>query len=204
MTRAELRRRCEQLPIFPLPGAVLLPGDVMPLHVFELRYRALVQHCADHGQVMGIGTQVEPTADGVDGVGSPPVHPEVGIGWMARVEPLADGRANIALVGLGRCRVVEELPTSHPFRVIRAELREDDLRGMEGAAASLRAMLGRLSMDLPPDDLQLVDTGGRLLLREPAARRAFLAEDRVAWRASMVLERLADLLVDPSGSVGEA
>lgn len=92
-----------QLPMFPL-SAVLLPGDLLPLHVFEPRYRAMVADCLEH----------EPHEFGVvliargSEVGGGDVRTD--IGTVAQLEALSrshDGRYALLARGTSRLRVEE-------------------------------------------------------------------------------------------------
>ncbi|TMB08389.1 MAG: hypothetical protein E6J64_02075 [Deltaproteobacteria bacterium] len=113
-----VERQLHRLPIFPLPGAVLLPYALIPLHVFEPRYRKMVRDCQAGAGVMALANiPAEPRA-----TRDPPhVLPVIGAGILARVDPLPDGRSNIVLRGVRRARIVEELPTQEPYRLVRAE-----------------------------------------------------------------------------------
>jgi Lon protease-like protein len=107
------------IPIFPLPKTVLLPGEVLPLHVFEPRYRALVRDAVDSHKVIGIVHVVPGFED--DLPGSPPVR-EVGcIGYIASHEELPDGRFLLWLLGLERFRILEELDVTTAYRQVRVE-----------------------------------------------------------------------------------
>lgn len=104
------------VPLFPLPGTFLFPGQLLPLHIFEPRYRAMIEDCLDGPGRIVIGTmRVEP-ADAEAGV--PTVLPVAGIGEIVRHEKLEDGRFQIWLLGL--CRVcLEEAPSDKPYRLVR-------------------------------------------------------------------------------------
>src|SRR5260221_13176758 len=105
------------LPIFPLPGAVLLPLSAVPLHVFEPRYRKMTRDCDQGYRVIAVANIPNEEA----AVERPPrVCPVVGVGVLTRVEKLADGRFNIVLRGAGRARILEELPSGEPYRLVRA------------------------------------------------------------------------------------
>jgi uncharacterized protein len=119
------------LPMFPL-GTVLLPYSVLPLHVFEPRYRALVRHVLDGDQEFGI-VLIERGSE----VGGGDVR--FGVGTLAHVVQFAqldDGRFALAVVGAARIRVERWLP-EEPFP--RAEVVELPEVDGEGDAAALRA-----------------------------------------------------------------
>ncbi len=110
-----------ELPVFPLPGVFLFPGCVMPLHVFEPRYRQMVADLLDrHGRLV-MGTLVEDQAE-ADAV--PRIHEIAGLGEIARHEELADGRFLIWVIGLGRVRTTE-IPSDRLYRRVKIEPLEE-------------------------------------------------------------------------------
>jgi Lon protease-like protein len=101
----QVRAQLQRLPIFPLPGAVLLPYALIPLHVFEPRYRKLVRDCRSGAGVLALANiPAEPRRDRRD---PPRVLPVIGAGILARVDPLPDGRSNIVVRGVLRARIVD-------------------------------------------------------------------------------------------------
>jgi ATP-dependent Lon protease len=134
------------LPMFPL-GTVLFPHGLLPLHVFEDRYRALVRHCLDGDGQLGI-VLIERGSE----VGGGDVR--FGVGTRARIlEALAleDGRWYLVLVGVDRIRVVRWLP-EEPFPRAEVEVladegdgdasRRDDVEGLLRRALAFKAELG--------------------------------------------------------------
>ena len=131
------------MPVFPLPGVWLFPYFVLPLHVFEPRYRQLVEDCLD-----GPGRFVLGTIRGgheQDAPGRPPIHELAGLGEIGRHERLSDGRFNILLVGVQRV-FVREVASERLYRQVEirpaeevpiARRREPELR------AALERALGR-------------------------------------------------------------
>jgi uncharacterized protein len=112
-----LRRAFPALPIFPLPGAVLLPHTLVPLHIFEARYRKMTQDC-DAG--LGVLALANIPDDRAAAERPPRVLPAIGIGVLARVDRLPGGRFNIVLRGVQRAVIEKELLTDEPYRLVRA------------------------------------------------------------------------------------
>jgi Lon protease-like protein len=112
-----------QLPIFPLPNCVLLPGGLLPLHVFEPRYRELTRDCLADSKLMAIA-RLEPGHEAAY-FGRPPVHVHAGLGRIICSDELADGRFHILLRGVGRVRIDSELEPARAYRRVRATLLED-------------------------------------------------------------------------------
>src|SRR5579859_4612499 len=107
------------LPIFPLPQTVLFPGALLPLHVFEPRYRTMVKDCLATHKAMAIALICE-TGER-DAHRHPAIEPVAGIGVIIDHVELPDGRYNILLHGRGRVRL-EELPFVPPYRRAKAVL----------------------------------------------------------------------------------
>jgi Lon protease-like protein len=212
MDAGELAEVCRSLPVFPLPRTVLLPGALLPLHVFEPRYRALVTHCLDEQIPLGIAT-VKPGHD-PDKEVAPPLCPEVGIGELVAHQPFPDGRSNIVLQYVGRMHITSELPSEHPFRLVRGRVLDDDDDGAADALSALRMLVLQLAMTAPAaadearrlvqlDGMDLADALARRLLEEPDDQRAYLGAERAVQRVALVHQHLAAFLV-PSAPVGTA
>ncbi len=107
------------IPIFPLPKVVLLPGEVLPLHIFEPRYRNLVRDAIATDKVMGIVEILPGHEDELPG--APPVRIVGSVGLIASHEELPDGRYLLWLLGLERFRIQEELETDTAYRKVRVE-----------------------------------------------------------------------------------
>jgi Lon protease-like protein len=89
------------LPLFPLPGTVFFPGTLLPLHVFEPRYRQMTEAVLSGDQRMGIVL--------IKGAGEE-IHNVAGLGRVVHHEALPDGRFHILLQGMGRVRLAREIP----------------------------------------------------------------------------------------------
>ena len=202
MDPERLAALCCNLPVFPLPNAVLLPSTLLPLHVFEPRYRALVQTCLDTDRVMGVAT----LRSGGDPTVDPPMHPEVGVGEIVSHQALPDGRSNIVLQYIGRMTIEEEVQTNEPFRRVRGALGHEDPTGMDAAIQGLKLLVLQLGGVSPEaaeearrlaalDGAELVDNLARRLLETSDDQRAYLATDRMVGRVAQVHDRLAHFLL---------
>ena len=213
MDLARLQEICRSLPIFPLPRTVLMPGAVLPLHVFEPRYRALVADCLGGERVIGIAT-LRPGYE-ADYHGAPPVFGEVGVGEVVSHQPFADGRSNIVVQYVGRARLVRELPSGTLYRVIEGEVVPDDDGGLEEAVRALKVLvlqLGAVSSAATSEarrlvtleGTELVDALARRLLDDPEDQRAYLGARRLADRVTLVQDRLATFMVASRPPAGTA
>ena len=95
-----------RIPVFALPNVVLFPKTYLPLHIFEPRYRAMIDDTVRGGQCIGMALLKEGWES--DYYGNPPVYPIGCVGRLVSVQPLPDGRSNILLQGLERFEVGEE------------------------------------------------------------------------------------------------
>ncbi len=182
--------------MFPLPRVFLFPHQVLPLHVFEPRYRRMVESLLDSAGRMVIGT-IPTGAPPELPHAPPPVLPVAGFGEIARHQRLPDGRFHIWVLGL--CRVqIEEVASEQPFRLVQCrpfpEVAAPDDDGPQLADDVRHAMTALLKEPLPlPPNAPLALLVDLLLqaLRVPAeVVAAVFAEPAVAARARTVL-RLA-------------
>ncbi|MEP6861875.1 MAG: LON peptidase substrate-binding domain-containing protein [Deltaproteobacteria bacterium] len=111
------------LPMFPLPNCVLLPGGLLPLHVFEPRYRDLTRDCLAGNHYMGIA-RLRPGYE-TTYYGKPPVYERFGVGKIICSEELPDGRFALLLRGVARVEIARELPTEHAYRRVEARMLAD-------------------------------------------------------------------------------
>ncbi|MFT4627907.1 MAG: Lon protease-like protein [Myxococcota bacterium] len=207
-----LERVCARLPVFPLPDTVLMPGALLPLHVFEPRYRALIQHCLDGDGLMGIAT-LRPGYE-ADYDGAPGFYDTLGVGDIIAHEGLPDGRYHILLRYVGRARVEDELAVDHAFRVVRAAVLPEDESGGSPGLQRLKLLLLQLGARSDDDDdphraiveggLELVDRVAHQVLQESEDRREYLELDRVVDRIAKVEEALAGMLARGTEAVGDA
>jgi Lon protease-like protein len=141
--QARVRSALARLPIFPLPGAVLLPHALVPLHIFEPRYRKMTSDCDAGLRTLALAHIPDERAAGEQ---PPRVLPVIGVGVLERVDRLPDGRFNIVLRGVARARIQSELPATEPYRLVGAQLLEP--RAPAGRAATLADALRQLVLAL--------------------------------------------------------
>ncbi|MHC4179823.1 MAG: LON peptidase substrate-binding domain-containing protein, partial [Planctomycetota bacterium] len=124
--------------LFPLPNLVLFPHVMQPLHVFEPRYRNLLEDALDDDRLIAMAT-LAPGWES-DYEGRPPLYPVACLGRITTYHRLDDGTYNVLLLGLRRVRVVRELTPASSFREAEVELCEDYV---PPARATVRAALRR-------------------------------------------------------------
>jgi hypothetical protein len=146
------------VPIFPLPDVTFFPHTLLPLHVFEPRYRAMVMDVLARDRRLAV-VKLQPGFDDVTYLGKPAVHPVAGAGEIVSWERLATGRYNILLKGEWRIRIEGERPSDTLYRIATAQKLEDvaPTTDVSAALARIRAACGRLlqALERPPD---LLDT----------------------------------------------
>lgn len=192
-----------ELPIFPLP-IVLFPGAPQPLHIFEPRYRELLDHCLETDRRFGIAyvpRERSATAD-------PLPHPgDVGcVALIRSTERLPDGRSNVLAVGERRFILSRWIASDRPYRLAEVEEFDDDpvdaaeaatvtsdvREGFGRLARALGVLTGRDDEDLElPDDPQLLSFQVAAALDvDPEAKRELQALRSTPLR----LRRLAALV----------
>lgn len=110
------------IPIFPLPNVTLFPKTVLPLHIFESRYREMAEACLNGDRLIGVPLLREGWQK--DYFGEPPIHKIFGVGKVCEHERLDDGRFNLIVEGMYRVRLITEYPTE-PYRTARTFVLQD-------------------------------------------------------------------------------
>lgn len=185
------------VPIFPLPNAVLFPGILLPLHIFEPRYREMVGDALIGNKLIAMAL-LRPGWEN-DYYGRPEVFSMICIGRIMNEQRLPDGRYNLMLYGLKRARIVEELKTSKLYRVVSAELAEEtgvelqfsDLEEPQQKfiQAAAKALPG-LNMDGSTSLGTLVDVIGACLIQDTAVKQLILEELDVRARLERLMKAL--------------
>src|SRR4051812_31599216 len=102
----------KHLPIFPLP-LVMLPDEMLPLHIFEDKYRQMLRDVETDRRLFGV-SYFDAESTYID-------RPEIGsVGCVAEVrenETLSDGRSNILTIGIVRYRIKDYVDTEDPYLV---------------------------------------------------------------------------------------
>ncbi len=109
------------LPIFPLP-LVLLPNEMLPLHIFEPRYRQMFNDIGLDQNLFGVSyfSQEDSLAD------QPPVKTIGCVAEVREIQPMPDGRSNLLAIGVLRYRLLDYVDTGDPYLVGDVDFFEDD------------------------------------------------------------------------------
>jgi uncharacterized protein len=193
------------LPLFPLPNVVLFPGALLPLHIFEPRYRAMVADALESDGRIGM-VLLRPGWDH-DYEGRPAVH---AIGCSAAIVHAAqseDGRYNIVLCGLERFRVLAEDHDRTYRRATITSLPEPAMNDEERQAVHERRLTLEARLGLPLNasgrvdaaeaqqlaalpDAEFVHTVSQHLDLEPIEQQALLERDTLHQRVDALLDLL--------------
>jgi Lon protease-like protein len=106
-----------EIPIFPLPGAAVMPGTQLPLNIFEPRYLRMVFDALGSHRMIGM-VQPEPRSTGQQ---VPEVYRTGTGGRITSFSETKDGRLMLVLTGICRFDILEEIATDHPYRSVRVD-----------------------------------------------------------------------------------
>ncbi len=203
-----------EIAIFPLPNVVFFPHTLLPLHIFEPRYRQMLADCLAGERRLAM-VLLRPGWER-DYYGRPPIYSVAGAGEIVASEMLPDGRSNIVLKGLGRVVIEGEIPSDKLYRIAQASWLDDvyPSRGEETLAPQtkrLRQLSGELLSALPepvPGFFEiladrdppsaLVDRIAGLVVYEKEQRQRLLEEIDVARRMTEVIRYIEALLIHVS------
>lgn len=192
------------VPVFPLPNVVLFPFGVLPLHVFELRYRTMVRDVLSSHRRIAL-VLIEPGWER-EYRGTPPFRPLGCVARIERVEWRVNDCYDLVVVGEARARL-DRVVKTYPYRVARTEpvpqmphTEDDPLVQIERRALlevlSMRGVSpsslhgGLVTENEPPPLESLVNRVAMTLEMPPLDRLALLAMDDVLQRAHRVRQLL--------------
>ncbi len=117
--------------VFPLPKLVMFPSNVQTLHIFESRYREMLEDALQGDRLIAMAT-LEPDYE-VDYYSRPPLEKDVCLGYVAHHEKTEDGTYNLVLVGLRRARIEQEIFPVRSFRRANVQLLDEKPADAEAA-----------------------------------------------------------------------
>ena len=190
-----------RIPLFPLPDVVLLPGTLLPLHIFEPRYRAMVADALEGERTIGMAMLKGGWERALE---NPEIHAIGGAGEIVESERLADGRYNILLEGRFRYRVLREERTGTPYRTASVKEiasvpfgdPEEESRVCRTATEIFDRLRGDLELPpVPEGALPSERLASEMALRlrcTPAELQNFLETDSVAGRFESLIGRMSE------------
>jgi Lon protease-like protein len=198
------------LPIFPLPDVTLFPNTLLPLHVFEARYRAMVTDALARDRRLAVVMLKPGYQAHYDG--KPAVQEIAGAGEIVKWERLPTGRFDMLVQGRWRVRIERELPTDTLYRMVQVRVLDDE-PGAEDLAPLVRRVRETCAtvlaaLDRPPDILDtalggdvpagvVADRVAAAFLPDATVRQALLGMPDVGQRLARLtaaLEALANEL----------
>lgn len=189
----------EILPVFPLPGALLLPRGRLPLHIFEPRYLAMIEDCMKtRSRLIGM---IQPRD--VPGTGEKRLNAIGCAGRLTGFSETEDGRYMITLSGISRFRIKEEVTGFSPYRRCSVDWTgfQRDLGPVEEdpefARESFLVLLGRYfqTMNLSTDWSSLKEAETELLINSLSMLCPFSPEDKQALLEAPSLTTRRETLV---------
>ena len=190
----------ENLPVFPLQGALLLPGGRLPLNIFEPRYLSMTEDALGGLRLIGM---IQPRVkEQITANDSPDIYGTGCVGRLTSFTETNDGRYLITLNGVCRFNVVEELPVLRGYRQVRADYEPwlGDFNADPAAGVDRDQLLTTLKRyldgqglkadwkaaeDTPTSDL--VSVMSMLCPFEPSEKQALLEAADAAARASVMM-----------------
>ncbi|MCU0832746.1 MAG: LON peptidase substrate-binding domain-containing protein [Rhizobiaceae bacterium] len=197
------------VPVFPLAGALLLPGGQMPLNIFEPRYLAMFDAAMASDRLVGM---VQPRSETLvkplrkpDADASHDTEPQLcdvgGLGRIVSFNETGDGRYIVTLAGICRFRVLDEVQTLEPFRRARIapfladlhEAEENDSVDRDALLRTFKAYLEANQMDADWDSVRrannhtLVNALSMMSPFGPAEKQALLEAPDLKMRAETLI-----------------
>ena len=193
----------DQLPrsvaVFPLAGALLLPGGQMPLNIFEPRYLQMIDDAMRGDRIIAM---CQPRFDMPET--NDPNFPLCDVGCLGRIVSLAetgDGRYVLTLQGICRFRVAQEMPVTTPYRQIAIkafagdleEAGDEDEVDREALLTAFRAYLDANGMEADWDSVRrasnetLVNALSMMSPYGPAEKQALLEAPDLRTRAETLI-----------------
>jgi Lon protease-like protein len=194
----------EQIPVMPLPGALLFPHALLPLYIFEPRYREMLEHALNHHRMFSVALIKPQYAQW----GSPEDFFHIaGLGLIRACVGRGDGTSNLILQGLERVRFTSfEQATPFPIATIDT-LESDSVSSVEtealaakvlelyskfkGAGRQLPAKVDQYLSDLGDPEM-LADLVASTFINDALRRQRVLEELSVNQRLRLVIQYLRE------------
>ena len=189
------------IPLFPLSTVVFFPNTLLPLHVFEPRYKQMVSDASKSEKIIGMAL-LKPGWE-ANYYGNPEVFDVVGMGRIVSSETFNDGRINIVLYGLKRVKILEIMKES-PYRLARVEIVEsarcsseetyrqkiDELITKWNFGLDVKQKSHRININTKLPLESLTDALATLIFSNVFDKQSFLEEPSVQKRAEVIITDL--------------
>jgi Lon protease-like protein len=194
----------DQVPVMPLPGALLFPHALLPLYIFEPRYREMLAHALSHDRMLAVAllkpdqTEWQSTAD---------FFQIAGVGLIRACVGRDDGTSNLILQGLDRVRFTS-FEQEAPFPIATIERLESDFQAsvetealsvkvlelyakFKGEGRQLPAKVDQYLSDLGDPEM-LADLVASTFISDALRRQRVLEELSVNQRLRLLIQYLRD------------
>lgn len=189
----------DAIPLFPLPGALLLPRGQMPLNIFEKRYVQMIDDALRGERLIGM---IQPEPESMRSA-VPGLYKVGCVGRITQYAESGDGRYLISLTGIARFRLLEELPTLTPYRQARVSFHEfaqdfspragEEAVDREGVLAVLRDFVAMNQIDV--DWRGIDEAPNEALINALAMMAPFGVREKQALLEAADLKIRADTLI---------
>ncbi len=194
----------EQVPVMPLPGAVLFPHALLPLYIFEPRYQEMLQYALSHHRMFAVATLKPPQAQWNS---ADDFFDIAGVGLIRACVGRGDGTSNLILQGLERVRFIE-FEKEEPFPIAMIEKLEPDVQlsvetealatkvlelysKFKGHGRQLPEKVDRYLSDLGDPEM-LADLVASTFVSDTSRRQQILEELSVNQRLRLLIQFLRD------------
>ena len=198
-----------RLSLFPLGGAILFPRTQLPLHIFEPRYRSMIEDASAGSGRIGM---IQPLGSG-DDPQHPPLYRVGCVGEIVGLEELEDGRFNVVLQGSTRFKLIAEADVGTPYRQADVDTTAFDESEPEPLGLAQRAEVEQearrlgdamgLTVDWDGvnrlDDEMLVNAIAQVAPFDFGAKQALLEAAQLADRADLLVQLMQFLRMAVGG-----
>jgi len=189
----------DSIPLFPLPGALLLPRGQMPLNIFEKRYVQMIDDALKGERLIGM-VQPEPESSHS---AVPGIYKVGCVGRITQFAESGDGRYLVSLTGIARYRILDELSALTPYRQARISFMEfaqdfapragEEAVDRAGVIAVLRDFVAMNRIDVDWDGID--DAPNEALINALAMMAPFGVREKQALLEAPDLKMRADTLI---------
>ena len=179
--------------VFPLPNLVMFPHVMQALHVYEPRYRAMIEEAVESDRLIALGVLAPGWETHYDG--RPTLRSTACLCRVATHQRTDQGTYNVLLLGVRRLRLVRELPPKKLFRVVESEIVEDvEPQGVsaESAAVLQKQLLAAFKHAMPkiPDAYEQLDQllGNQITLGMLADIVSYTLDLDLDWKLRLLTE----------------
>ncbi|NDC53254.1 MAG: peptidase S16 [Planctomycetia bacterium] len=179
--------------IFALPNLVMFPHVMQALHIYETRYRAMLEEAIEDDRLIALAVLAPGWEQHYEG--RPPLRSTACLCRVATHQRTPEGTYNVLLLGVRRLRLVRELPPKKLFRVVESEILDDELPAEEPpetAAGLQQELLAAFKRALPkmPDAYEQLDQllGTQITLGMLADIVAYTIDLDLDWKLRLLAE----------------